>query len=129
MLRTMALVFSTMTALAAASPMAMAVTCELDGESINMRQGNGFTAILQNIRQKGTELSGNAKTSTVRGDFTGKLSSSGRFKVTVDWDGDSEGVYTAHVEGDGTVVDGRTYDKAHPESWATWETDALPCDP
>jgi hypothetical protein len=115
--------------MAMTAPVAMALTCELDGESINMRQGNGFTATLQNIRQKGTEISGNAKTSTVRGDFTGKISQSGRFKVTVDWDGDSVGIYTAHVEQDGTVADGRTYDRSHPGSWSTWETDALPCEP
>ncbi len=128
MLRNLSLTLTALSAIVLFAPSAMAVTCELDNESIVISQSNGFVATLNNIRQVGTKMSGLAKTSTNRGDFEGSISKTGRFKVTVDWDGDSIGIYTGHVEADGTVNDGRTYDKQHPANWATWTTSQLPCE-
>ena len=123
------IVVSVLGGFVAFSPIASA-ECSLNDEEFVARQSNGFTARFYNLKQNGTKLRGDAKSGDNRGEITsGLITKSGRLKLTVDWDGDSVGIYTAHVEPDGTVTDGRTYDKTHPESWATWETDQLSCDP
>ncbi|UVC10323.1 hypothetical protein IHQ71_06885 [Rhizobium sp. TH2] len=97
------------------------------GRSFTLSQGNGAVVTVKNIQREGRKLSASAKFSGGRGDLDGSISANGRFKFTIDWDNGSSGVYTAHVEDDGEVVDGRTYDRTNTASWSTWTMPAIAC--
>jgi len=97
-----------------------AFACNLNGDFIVAFQSNNTVATFNHISQNGPNLDGMAKFNSVRGDFRGVLEANGRFKVTVDWDDGSHGVYTAFVTEDGRVFDGRTYDRNNQANFATW---------
>ena len=97
-----------------------------------LRQGNGFSVNLTDVHANPDKKNGffaRARTNTgTRGDVTGTVSDKGRLKMTIEWAGDSVGIYTGVVD-DGIVEDGRTYDKTHPANWATWTSDdTIECD-
>jgi hypothetical protein len=51
-----------------------------------------------------------------------------RFKMQVDWNGGSTGVYTGVLNDNGRLVDGRTFDASHPAHWSDWRIEnSLPC--
>jgi hypothetical protein len=98
------------------------------GSSYVIRQQNGYVVTLSRLTRDGSKFEASAKSPGVgRGDASGSLATNGRFKFNIDWDNGSVGIYTALVEDDGSVVDGRTYDKAHPASWSTWTGDSIGC--
>ena len=96
--------------------------------NFKMQQGNGFKVRCNLTQPKGT-IAGDCSTSTNTGEVEGTINSKGRFAMVVTWDkGDSVGEYTGVVNDDGDVEDGRTFDRAHPASWSTWEnTTSLKC--
>ena len=97
------------------------------GSEFMISQQNGATVTINRIIRDGGKFEANAKSSGVRGDADGSIGSDGRFTFNIDWDNGSIGVYTAFVNADGEVLDGRTFDQTHPESWSTWTTENLAC--
>jgi hypothetical protein len=98
------------------------------GDQLELIQANGFTVTLRSISRSGNEFNATAKVrGGTRGDASGRLTKSGRLKFDIDWDNGSQGSYSAHVQEDGEVVDGKTFDKQHPASWSTFTMDAIEC--
>lgn len=93
--------------------------------TLTIKQANGANVTLSRITRDGKKFEASAKYAGGRGDAAGSVDTRGRFKFNIDWDNGSVGVYTAHVEESGEVVDGRTYDRSHPASWSTWTSDNL----
>jgi hypothetical protein len=90
-------------------------------------QSNGIRVIFV-LSQEGEDISGIANYSGGSGSVEGFITRTGRLHLTVTWNNGSVGIYTGFVDDDGDVVDGRTYDRIHPESWATWQnTTSLTC--
>jgi hypothetical protein len=122
-----------------AAPMARADRCPAGydiNRKIQITQGNGFTVNCQLRLSKG-EVG-----PQTRGSFTGICESRGnasqevhgfidknsRFKMQVDWNGGSVGVYTGLLNENGRLVDGRTFDATHPANWSDWRIQgSLPC--
>src|SRR2546423_4238617 len=94
------------------------------GSSLTMRQANGAVVALKDIRQKQRnaeqEFVAQASYSQGKGQAKGSLNREGRLVFDVFWDNGSVGRYTAHVNQRGAVLDGRTFDQVHPESWSIW---------
>jgi hypothetical protein len=80
------------------------------------------------IRKKGAGFEATAEHSGRLGLVTGSISRAGRFKFDIDWKNDTLGAYTAHVDEDGAVQDGRTFDRKHTERWSTWSMKPIKCD-
>ena len=99
------------------------------GDSFKFTQANGAFVSVRNIDVNGSRFEASAKdtSSGVRGDLSGSISSDGRFKFTIEWDNGSIGLYTAHIDQSGEVLDGRTYDKTNPSSWSTWRMRPISC--
>jgi hypothetical protein len=92
------------------------------GKSLRIEQQNGFAVDITRISRDGKSFEAAAKYSGGRGDASGSIDPRGRFNMNVTWDNGSVGVYTAHVEEDGEITDGRTFDRSHPANWSTWSS-------
>ena len=99
------------------------------GDSFKFTQANGAFVSVHNIDVDGSRFEASAKdaNSGIRGDLSGSLSSDGRFKFTIEWNNSSIGLYTAHVDESGAVLDGRTYDETNPSVWSTWKMRPISC--
>ena len=97
------------------------------GDSFTLTQANGAFVSVRRIDVNGTRFEASAKSGGTRGDLSGTINSDGRFKFTIDWDNGTIGVYTAHIEENGAVLDGRTYDKTNPSSWSIWRMQPISC--
>ena len=91
-------------------------------------QSNGFAPVFA-LAQAGSEIAGSALYSpdrpggSVNGKVTGRIK--GNFlQLTVDWKGNTTGVYTGTIGNDGQI-EGKTYDRAHPSSQASWYSTTL----
>ena len=115
------------TLLAPIAPTFACDTWSVPGD-LAIQQQNGYAVSVRHATLNGKTLSGDAKYSGGRGDLDGSISKNGRLHFNITWDNGSVGVYTASVDDDGTVQDGRTYDKTHPANWSTFTMDALSCD-
>src|ERR1043166_6550547 len=95
------------------------------GSSLTMQQANGPVVTLNRIRQTRRtadeqEFAAQASYSQGKGPAKGTLDRDGRLVFDVFWNNGSVGRYTAHVNQRGAVLDGRTFDQVHPESWSIW---------
>jgi len=100
-------------------PQAHAARCAIAGP-IEINQTNGFTVFCQ-LTRTGEDLGGFCNTGSTQGSVSGVLERSGRMNMKVRWGkGGSIGVYTAFANGDGELVDGRTFDQRTPSSSARW---------
>ena len=123
--------WSILTLVVAVSPLSSgAMACENwdFGESFTLTQANGAFVSVRKIEVDGTRFQASAKSGGTRGDLFGTIASDGRFKFTIDWDNGTIGVYTAHIDESGEVLDGRTYDKTNPSSWSLWRMQQVSCD-
>jgi hypothetical protein len=100
--------------------------CELD-RNFTVQQSDGAVVNLSGISQNGSSFSGSAKHLGYAGSVRGKLSDNGRFKFTIKWNHGAKGIYTAFVDDNGNVQDGRTYDANLPKNWATWTMPDVEC--
>lgn len=93
------------------------------GPTYELTQSNGYRVTLTGISRHGTTFDATTK----NGDVSGTLEPNGRLEFKILWTNNSVGVYTAHVRETGAVVDGRTYDAAHPGNWAKWTGGNIAC--
>lgn len=109
-----------------AGPATAACQRSVDGNALRIKQGNGFS-VKCTLSQEGFAFDGICVTNkNVAGDASGTLKK-GRLKMKVDW-GSALGEYTAFVDDNGEVQDGRTFDVRAPGNWATWTArQPLPC--
>lgn len=108
------------------------------GKKIKIVQGNGAKVDCQlelTRGRMGPKSTGNFSgvcvvTSSGNGsrEVHGFIQNNTRFKMQVDWNGGSVGVYTGMLNENGRLVDGRTFDAAHPANWSDWRIEnSLPC--
>lgn len=104
---------------------------------IRITQGNGASVEcqLEPTRGKmGPRSTGNfsgvcvANSGNGSREVHGFIQNNTRFKMQVDWNGGSTGVYTGVLNEHGRLVDGRTFDAARPARWSDWRIErSLPC--
>ena len=87
------------------------------------RQDNGFDVSF-NVTQKGTTLTGNASHSNgaVTGYITEGSVINNFIALTVNWNNNTKGRYTGHIDPGGKVVDGFTFDLNNKKSTAKWHS-------
>ena len=97
------------------------------GPTYTVTQSNGHRITLKDISRNGDTFEATTATAKANGEVSGTLEPDGRLKFTILWTSNSAGVYTAFVRANGTVADGRTFDRAHPANWATWTGGKISC--
>lgn len=97
------------------------------GPTYTVDQSNGHRIQLRGISRNGNTFEATTQSFNASGDVSGTLEKNGRLEFTILWTNNSVGVYTAHVRESGKVIDGRTFDRAHPANWATWTGGRISC--
>jgi|SRR5215469_11401433 len=97
-----------------------------------MVMSQGPTTVTCNVRvtainQVFTNFEGTCQTENggVTDKAEGNIKENRAFHLTASWHGGPVGIYTGFVEDDGSISDGRTFDKSNTQKWAVWNLKSM----